>query len=190
MGFGVSIKLAPGVRVRASSRGIRASVGPRVARVHVGAGRTALSSGIGPFTSSTSMGARRRPTSGGRGGGGTGTPRTTLAALERQARQAQRETEIAAVARTEQALVSLHHEQFRPAQRVVLPLPPPVDPGLIEQGMLSQHLAGVSPLQRAVATRSKSGQLGRPGLRQLSRIRHIALGTLRSRQDSTASGTR
>jgi hypothetical protein len=52
------------------------------------------------------------------------------------------------VARTEQALVSLHHEQFRPAQHIVLPLPPLVDPGLIEQAMLTQHLAGVSPLQR------------------------------------------
>ena len=149
MGFGVSIKLAPGVRVRASSRGIRASVGPRIARVHAGAGRTTLSSGIGPFTSSTSAGGRRRPASGGRGGSTTGTPRTSLAALERQARQAQRDAEITAVARTEQALVSLHHEQFRPTQRVVLPLPPPVDPGLIEQAMLDQHLAGISPLQRA-----------------------------------------
>jgi hypothetical protein len=87
----VSIKLAPGVRVRASSRGVRASVGPRIARVHTGAGRTTLSSGIGPFTSSTSVGGRRRPASGGRGPGGTSAPRTSLAALERQARQAQRE---------------------------------------------------------------------------------------------------
>jgi hypothetical protein len=149
MSFGVSIKLAPGMRVRASSRGIRASVGPRVARVHMGAGRTILSTGIGPFTSSTSVDGRRKPASGGRGGVGAGTPRTTLAALERQTRQAQREAEIAAVARTERALVSLHHEEFRPAQRPVLPLPPPVDPGLIEQAMLARHLAGVSPLQRA-----------------------------------------
>jgi hypothetical protein len=149
VGFGVSIKLAPGVRVRASSRGVRASVGPRIARVHTGTGRTTLSSGIGPFTSSTSVGGRRRPASGGRGPGGTSAPRISLAALERQARQAQREAEIAAVARTEQALVSLHHEQFRPAQRIVLPLPPLVDPGLVEQAMLTQHLAGVSPLQRA-----------------------------------------
>jgi hypothetical protein len=69
MGFGMSIKLAPGVRVRASSRGIRASAGPRIARVHVGAGRTTFSSGIGPFTSSTSVGVRTRPASSDRGGG-------------------------------------------------------------------------------------------------------------------------
>ncbi|TQL87910.1 hypothetical protein FB559_8522 [Actinoallomurus bryophytorum] len=53
------------------------------------------------------------------------------------------------MARTEQALVSLHHEEFRPARHLVLPLPPQVDPGLIEQAMLARRLAGVSPLQRA-----------------------------------------
>ena len=35
--MGFSVKIAPGVRVRASSRGVRTSIGPRVARVHVGA---------------------------------------------------------------------------------------------------------------------------------------------------------
>ncbi|MFI2651773.1 DUF4236 domain-containing protein [Micromonospora fulviviridis] len=38
--MGFSIRLAPGVRIRASSRGIRTSLGPRAARVHFGAGRT------------------------------------------------------------------------------------------------------------------------------------------------------
>ena len=42
-----SVKIAPGVRVRASSRGVRTSIGPRVARVHVGAGRTGISTGAG-----------------------------------------------------------------------------------------------------------------------------------------------
>jgi hypothetical protein len=73
-------------------------------------------------------------------------PRTTLAALERQA---QREAEIATVTRTEQALISLHHEEFPQAQRSVVPLPPPVDPGPIEHAMLANHLAGVGVLQRA-----------------------------------------
>lgn len=81
MGFGVSIKLAPGVCVRASSRGIRTSVGPRMARVHVGGGRTTFSSGVGPFTSSTSVGGRRRPASTGRADTGGGMPRTSLKAV-------------------------------------------------------------------------------------------------------------
>lgn len=160
MGFGVSVKLAPGVRVRASSRGIRTSVGPRGARVHVGAGRTTFSTGAGPFTASASVGGRRRGNSGGGGSRNAGTPRTTLAALERQARQAQRDEEIAAVARTEQALTSLHHEEFPLAQRPLLPLPPPVDPGPIRQAMLAQHLAGVSVFQRARRRQIKEWAVG------------------------------
>jgi hypothetical protein len=39
VGFGVSIKLAPGVPMWTSSHGARASVGPRVKRVHVEVGR-------------------------------------------------------------------------------------------------------------------------------------------------------
>lgn len=56
MGIGISLKIAPGVRIGASSRGIRASVGPRVARIHAGAGKTAVSSGFGPFSAATTIG--------------------------------------------------------------------------------------------------------------------------------------
>ena len=48
--MGFSLKLAPGVRVRVSSHGVRAGIGPRVARVHVGTGRTGFSSGLGPLS--------------------------------------------------------------------------------------------------------------------------------------------
>ena len=54
MGFGMSLRIAPGVRISASGSGIRSSVGPRVARVHVGGGRAGASSGFGPFTASSS----------------------------------------------------------------------------------------------------------------------------------------
>lgn len=57
----MSLKIAPGVRIRASATGIRTSVGPRVARVHVGAGKTAVSSGFGPFSASSTV-KNRRPT--------------------------------------------------------------------------------------------------------------------------------
>lgn len=62
MGFGFSVKLAPGVRVRASSKGLRTSVGPRAARVHVGGGRTAISSSVGPLIWSGTVGGKRRRT--------------------------------------------------------------------------------------------------------------------------------
>ena len=53
----LSFKIAPGVRVSASSRGLRTHLGPRVARVHVGGGRTGVSTGGGPFTAYESLGA-------------------------------------------------------------------------------------------------------------------------------------
>jgi hypothetical protein len=61
-----SVKLAPGVRVGASSRGVRTSLGPRAARVHVGAGRTGFSTGAGPVSYATTVarGSSRPRTSG------------------------------------------------------------------------------------------------------------------------------
>jgi len=70
MGFGV--RLAPGVRIRVSSRGVRTSVGPRIARVHVGAGRTGFSTGVGPISYYTSVGGSRRSYAGSSGGSSGG----------------------------------------------------------------------------------------------------------------------
>ena len=52
--MGFRIKVAPGVRVRVSSRGVRTSVGPRAARVHF------ISTGVGPVRAYTSLGGGRR----------------------------------------------------------------------------------------------------------------------------------
>jgi hypothetical protein len=50
-----------GLRMRASSRGIRTSIGPRAARVHVGGGRTGFSTGVaGQFYTSGRACAGRR----------------------------------------------------------------------------------------------------------------------------------
>src|SRR3954470_19384350 len=80
MGLGFSLKLAPGVRVRASSRGIRTSVGPRAARVHVGGGRSGFSTGVGPvgYYTSVSGSSRQRQRS------TTGSVNRQLAATARQ----------------------------------------------------------------------------------------------------------
>ena len=51
-----SVKVAPGVRLSASGRGLRAHVGPRAARVHVGGGRSGFSSGAGPVSFYTPLG--------------------------------------------------------------------------------------------------------------------------------------
>ena len=58
--MGFSVKIAPGVTVRASSRGVRTSIGPRVARVHVGAGGAGISTGAGPMGLYTAVGRTRR----------------------------------------------------------------------------------------------------------------------------------
>jgi hypothetical protein len=61
----IGLKLMPGVRIRVGHRGVRAGIGPRIARVHVGAGRAGLSTGLGPLSLYASLGGsrRRRPSS-------------------------------------------------------------------------------------------------------------------------------
>lgn len=61
--MGMSVKLMPGVRIGLSSRGLRVSGGPRIARVHVGAGRTGVSTGFGPIGAFTGLGGKRRKSS-------------------------------------------------------------------------------------------------------------------------------
>jgi len=46
----VYIRLAPAVKVRVSKRGLRWAIGPRAARVHVGAGGPGVSTGAGRWT--------------------------------------------------------------------------------------------------------------------------------------------
>src|SRR5579875_2384242 len=60
--MGFYFRVAPGVKIRATKRGLRASVGPRAARVHFGAGGTGVSTGTGPFTYYAPLhGSTRRP---------------------------------------------------------------------------------------------------------------------------------
>ena len=111
MGFG--IRIAPGVRISASRRGLRAGIGPRAARIHVGAGRTGFSTGAGPVTYWTTGGRRR--SSGRRRSTATrsrGPSKATLAALARQQREAERAEQIAELEQTERALVTVHLEDF------------------------------------------------------------------------------
>lgn len=120
VGFGVSFKVAPGVRIRASSRGIRTSLGPRAARVHVGSGRTTVSSGFGPVTV-WAGGPRRRSTR----SSGRRSPRAVvnLSALDQQSAAAQRAEQIEAVMRLERSLLTLHLEDFPQAACPAVPYP-------------------------------------------------------------------
>lgn len=126
MGFG--IRVMPGVRVSASSRGVRAGIGPRVARVHVGSGRTGFSTGVGPLTYYTSGGSRRR--------GGRRAP--SLAAYERQVRAAERQTELEhwlALNKQMLALAFVHKDEFAPATAPIAPPAEPVD----ERAITARH---------------------------------------------------
>lgn len=59
MGGFFSVRVAPGVRLSASGRGLRTHLGPRGARLHVGGGRTGVSTGAGPFTYYQGIGGRK-----------------------------------------------------------------------------------------------------------------------------------
>jgi hypothetical protein len=129
-----SFKVAPGVRIRASSRGISTSIGPRSARVHVGSRGVGLSSGVGPFSAYTRLGGGSRGGPGARTGGpgSRGPTKASIAAHERELKAAQREADIDRVAALDQALVSVHRQSFPDARRAELPPIEPVDPAPIE----------------------------------------------------------
>ena len=149
--MGFSVKLAPGVRVRVSSHGVRAGVGPRIARVHVGTGRTGFSSGLGPFSVYGSVGGKRRRTSGGRGSG-----RPSAAALERQAAAARRMQAEADKAREAQRLaaifqeiISLHRQDFPSVERPVAPMPAFPAPEAVREWHEKNALGGIGMFDRA-----------------------------------------
>src|SRR5690348_12921578 len=105
--MGFSMKIMPGVRVRASTRGVGLGVGPRAARIHVSTRSVGVSSGAGPFSVYAGSGPRRRS-------------RTSYSAYERQARQASRYEEIEAVLELNRqvvALASAHTDEFPEATK-------------------------------------------------------------------------
>src|SRR5437879_2030923 len=115
--MGFSIKLAPGVRIRASSRGIRTSLGPRAARVHIGGGRTGVSTGFGPVGFYTSLGGGRRGT----GGVSTVSYQPQLAAAQRQTAQQQRVDQARELGQAFLRILTLHRVEFPPTRPPVAP---------------------------------------------------------------------
>lgn len=121
MGLGVSFRIAPGVRVRASSRGLRASIGPRAARLHVGGGRTGISTGAGPVTVYAAVGGAGR-----RRGRPATASRTARAQADGQNRATPLAQLVSDLVADERALTELHREPFAPTQRTILgPVPAP-----------------------------------------------------------------
>lgn len=162
---GFSVRVIPGLRVRASRRGLRASVGPRILRVHAGAGRSGVSSGIGPFSAYSSSGGRRRKRQATRRRStGTSTEALERAARaqvraaraeeraaraeERAAAQEEKARQAAALIEALDDILHLHHTDFAAASPPVAAAP--VVPSLadLEAQHVKRQTVGVSHFDR------------------------------------------
>jgi hypothetical protein len=90
--------------------------------MHVGSGPVGISTGVGPFTTWTSL--------------NSGAPRTTPGAPHRQAQYEQ-------VLAEHEALMTVHRERFAPVQRPVLVPAQWADPATIEERTYSAYRAGI-----------------------------------------------
>ena len=142
MGFG--IRLAPGVRVGISKRGVRTSLGPRIATVHMGAGRAGFSTGLGPVSYGTALGGGRRS---------SGRPRrgfqeyyfaeyVSYAAYEKY-------TEAQRVEETLRQWTQAHAQAFPAAQRPIVPLVNVPSEEALARDNLREELIGVRFFQSA-----------------------------------------
>lgn len=146
--MGISIKLAPGVRVRASSRGIRTSVGPRAARIHVGSGRTGFSTGAGPVGYYTSLGGSSRRSNGSARRSSTGAVSRSLAGQEKL-------EQANAAAEQIQQILALHTQQFDPVMAPVAPAPSVASLEELQRQRRAELLRGVGLFQRQERARAK-----------------------------------
>jgi hypothetical protein len=146
--MGFYFNVAPGVRIRATSRGLRASAGPRAARVHFGAGGTGFSTGAGPVTLYKSTGRRRPPHS-------TGSSQTSAAAYQRQLRQAEKSQQAHELKAAFDSIMNLHRQDFPAATAPIAPAPQHVDEGAIRQWHEEQALSGLNALQRSARANAR-----------------------------------
>src|SRR5436190_1939789 len=139
--MGFSIKLAPGIRVSASSRGVRTSLGPRVARVHVGSGRSGFSTGVGPVSYYASVGGSPRRA--------TSNVNRQVAAAARQQALADKAAEARRLGQAFDAIFALHREEFPPARRPTAPSPPAPPTRQLRELYRGQALREISFFDRA-----------------------------------------
>ncbi len=141
--MGFYFKIAPGVKIRATRRGMRASVGPRAARVHFGAGGTGVSTGAGPVSLYHSVG-------GGHGRRRAAEPsRTSIAAYERQLRQAEKLQQAEELRDAFVGIMNLHRQYLATVIAPVAPSPEPVDQTTIKRRHDQEALRGLNVFQRS-----------------------------------------
>lgn len=130
MAFGVGFRVAPGVRLRAGRRGPRLSLGPRIARVHVGGGTPSVSTGRGPVTVWHTL-----------SGGGHPPPSASGGKRPRKAE------EWASVRGHLDGLLTQHERPVTHARPPVVPEPPPVNRRTLRRE-LRQQQRGALPWYR------------------------------------------
>lgn len=147
-------KVAPGVRVRVGSHGVRTSIGPRAARVHVGGGyRAGVSTGAGPVTLYHSVGGarRRRPrmVTASRSGSPVAARPATVAAYHRHATVSAKGVEAQTIAAGLQVLDDLHRHPVEAVSAPVAAEEPPVDGATIRDRHARAAVAGLGFWKRS-----------------------------------------
>lgn len=144
MGFGVSVGLAPGVRLRATSRGVRASVGSLAEGSHAGADDAGIRKGAGPISYALSADgpAGAQPAS------PLGSARPTLAQLHTEARTADKAESIQLVLQAESDLTTRHLIEVPINQPAFAAAAEPVDPERLERSFRRQAMADVGWFNR------------------------------------------
>lgn len=137
-------RVAPGVRLTASRRGLSAGLGPRIGRVHVGTRGVGVSTGVGPISAYEHLSGGGRRGSTPRRRASYGPTKAQIAAHQREVEQAEREADIERVRALESALTEVHTQSFPEAARPEVPPPEAVDPGPIEERLVQE--AGIPEL--------------------------------------------
>ena len=146
--MGVYFRVAPGVRVRLSSRGVRTSLGPRAARVHVGGGyRPGVSTGAGPVTLYHGIGGskRRRPRT---SSTSHRVPQATPATYHRQVQAAAKAGQAQQIQAALLEIGNLHRHAPPPVTEPAAGPPAPVDEKAIRDRHNAQARQGIHFWQR------------------------------------------
>lgn len=134
--MGFYIRVAPGLRLRLTSRGVRASIGPRISRLHFGAGGPGISTGAGLISYYQPLDI---------GGGAAPIARGRAAKLE-QARQ---------VNAIWDRLMRVHQAQFPEVEAPVIQRPDVPEQQVLVRQRRKQAVKGIGWLRRAERRRAR-----------------------------------
>jgi hypothetical protein len=137
--MGFRVKVAPGVRIDVSGRGVRTTVGPPATRPP--AGGAELSTGAGPVSAYVSLGARRRRP--------VGHDRSSVAAYEAQLRADARLDRVENARRAQRAFdrqLGVYREEFPPIEKPVAEVQR-IDAGARVLAAQHEAAARISPLK-------------------------------------------